>query len=473
MADPLPRAALDLASLPLVTLLGRRFAARGFPLFLIGGSVRSMLLGRDTGDLDFTTAARPEQIESLLEHMQRQGDGPDALFAVGKKFGTIGAIFGGHTVEITTFRSETYQPGSRKPEVEFGDSLRGDVSRRDFTINALAVDATSGELFDFFGGLRDLDAELVRAVGDAGSRFLEDPLRLLRAVRVATQLRFRIEPATLLAVKAHASHLTTISRERIAAELNKLLVTEKVGDALHTLCTLGLMEHILPEVLALQGMRQDEYHHKDVYEHTLQVVEGVPPQRAIRLGALLHDIAKPRTRSVDGGQVHFFGHERVGAQMARSMLTRLHYDAETIERVTRLVELHLRANAYEADWTDGAVRRFMREAGEVLEELLQLSRADVTTSRPARKAAARRRVDELQARVEAIRAHEDVALLKSPLDGNDLMTMFGRPPGPWIKKIKDPMLELVFDGALSPDDRETAAEIARRIYRELFGEADA
>ena len=436
--------------------LARAFSADSKTLYLVGGSVRDRLLGRPTHDLDYTTDARPPEIKRLLKRA-----GADSMFAVGEKFGTIGANFGSTPVEVTTYRSEQYERGSRKPSVEFGDSLVGDLSRRDFTINALAQDTCTGKLIDPFGGQLDLEARLIRAVGEAADRFADDPLRLLRAVRLAVQLGFTIESSTREAMAARAESLAEISRERVAQEMAKILVSGQAGAGIRALCDIGLMRHIVPQVLAMRGMRQDSYHHKDVFEHTLQVVDRSPATVVLRWAALLHDIAKPRTRSVEDGEVHFFGHERVGEQMARKILTGLRLDRQTIDRVATLVGMHQRANSYDDDWTDGAVRRFMREAGDALEDLLALSAADVTSRRPDRIRAAAKRVRDLEARIAEIRAREEVEKLASPLDGNELMALFDRGPGPWIRPIKDRLLAAVLDGALAPDDKEGATALAR------------
>jgi poly(A) polymerase len=436
--------------------LARAFSAGGKALYLVGGSVRDALLRRPTHDFDYTTDARPAEIKRLLKRA-----GADGIFAVGEKFGTIGATFGDTSVEVTTYRAEQYERGSRKPSVQFGDSLVGDLSRRDFTINALARDASTGELVDPFGGRRDLEARLIRAVGAAADRFADDPLRLLRAVRLAVQLGFTIESSTREAMAARADSLAEISRERVAQEMAKILVSPRAGRGIRALCDLGLMRHIVPEVLAMRGMRQDAYHHKDVFEHTLQVVDRTPATVILRWAALLHDIAKPRTRSVEDGEVHFFGHERVGEQMTRKILTGLRLDRQTIERVATLVGMHQRANSYDDDWTDGAVRRFMREAGDALEDLLALSAADVTSRRPDRIRAAAKRVHDLEARIAEIREREEVEKLSSPLDGNELMALFDRGPGPWIRSIKERLLAAVLDGALAPDDKEGAVALAR------------
>ncbi len=441
------------------------FVDAGRALHLVGGSVRDCLLGRqvETRDLDFTTDARPPSIKRLVKRA-----GADSIFTVGEKFGTIGAVFGDMLVEITTYRSERYRPHSRKPEVEFGDSLLGDLSRRDFTINAMALDVQSGELTDPFSGRADLDARLVRAVGPPTERFSEDPLRLLRAVRFAVQLEFSIELATAAAVRDQAASLADISQERVAQELGKVLVAEGASEGIRMLCDLGLMAQIIPERLEMRGMRQDETrHHKDVFEHTLSVIDRSPPRSAVRWAALLHDIAKPRTRSVEAGEIHFFGHEALGERMTRKILTRMRLDRQTIERASLLVGMHQRANAYEPDWSDGAVRRFMRESGDGLDDLIALSAADVTSRRPDRIRAAARRVAALEARVARIRAAEDVAKITSPLDGDELMTLFGRPPGPWIKPIKERLLAAVIDGEIAPDDKAGASELARRTMQGL------
>jgi len=459
----------DLIAAPPIPALAEAFSAAGHALYLVGGPVRDLLLGRRSTDLDFTTDARPDDLKRLL----RQA-GADHIFAIGEKFGTIGGIFedgdDALTVEITTYRSEEYAPGSRKPKVAFGDSLEGDLSRRDFTINAIALDVRTGELVDPFGGQADLADRRIRTVGVAEDRFAEDPLRLLRGVRLAAQLAFEIDGATKRAISSCAPSLATISRERVAQEMAKILTSRLAGLGLRLLTDLGLMAHIIPEVLAMRGMHQDaSYHHKDVYEHTLQVVDQSPPRLLVRWAALLHDIAKPRTRTIDDGIVHFFGHDHLGEKMSRMILQGLKLDRDSIERVGRLVAMHQRANAYEEDWTDGAVRRFIREADDVLEDLLDLSAADVTSKRQDRQRAADARVSALRARIEAIRAEEDVERLSSPLDGNELMALFNRPPGPWIKPVKDRLLAAVLDGALAPDDKDGATRLAREVMAEQIG----
>ena len=474
----MPLTRLQEPALEVVQALAQAFGAERRALYLVGGPVRDLLLGRQPPDLDFTTDATPDLIKRLIRRA-----GADELYAVGEKFGTIGGNFRRGApdavvqVEITTFRSEAYRPYSRKPVVEFGHSLEGDLARRDFTMNAIALNllgdgspADDPKLVDPFGGQEDLVRRIVRAVGAPSERFSEDPLRLLRAVRFAVQLHFRIAPETASAARQQSAELAWIPKERLQPELDRILLSGRPDQGIQLLCELGLMEHLIPEVLALRGMHEDAYRHKDVFEHTLRVVAGVPPDLTLRWAALLHDVAKPRTRSVENGEVHFHRHELVGKQMARKILSNLKYPRQLIDEVSELVELHLRPNSYEADWTDGAVRRLMREAGQNLERLLQLSRADVTSRLAARRLAAARRVDQLEARCAELQAQADVARLTSPLDGLELMEMFGRGPGPWIKPIKDHLTELVVEGDLSMDDKARAAEIARAL---VAAEAEA
>lgn len=448
-----------------VERLARAFSEAGRELYLVGGCVRDQLLGRPLHDLDLTTDAPPDEIKRVAQRAR-----PDALYDVGAKFGTIGLIFRlpleeeSWTLEITTFRTEQYLDGTRKPVVEFGTSLLEDVARRDFTMNAIAVDAHTGELHDPFGGQRDIDARLIRAVGVASDRFRDDPLRLLRAVRFAAQIGFEIETETLAAIRETASELQRISRERVAQELTALLVSPRPDLGVRLATDLGLMEYCIPEVLPMRGVSQRPLHHKDVFEHTLGVLRNLhDPDPLLRWAGLLHDIAKPQTKGVHDGQVHFFGHEDLGARMARRILRSLHFDNRFVERVAKLVLMHLRVNAYDRDWTDSAVRRLVREAGEELDPLVTLSRADVTSYRAERREAARMRADEFEARVRELQDQEDIQKLQSPLDGNDLMELFGRPPGPWIRPVKDYLLNLVIEGQLAQDDKESGMRLAREF----------
>lgn len=448
----------------LATRIQHAFSGRGHELYLVGGVVRDVLLRAPVADdLDFTTSAKTAESRRALGEA-----GADSLYAVGERFGTIGAMFGQVRVEVTTYRAEAYAPGSRKPSVAFGGRLEDDLARRDFTVNAMALDPSTGVLHDPFRGCDDLQARVIRAVGNARDRFAEDPLRLPRAVRFATRLDFEIEAQTTGALRDTAAALASISRERVRDELNKLLLSPAPARGIWLLCDLGLAPHAVPELLAMRGMNQEAGRYKDVFTHTLQVLDRTPPRLGLRWAALLHDVAKPRTFSLQNGQVHFFGHDRVGEKVARRILTDLHQDSALTERAARLVGLHLRANAYEPDWTDGAVRRFAREVGDdLLEDLLALSRADVTSGRAERRLAVAQAVAELEARISHLRTQADIAKLASPLDGNDLMELFARKPGPWIKPIKDHLLDLVLDGQLGMEDRAAAVPIARQLYAKL------
>lgn len=451
----------------IIMTLAEAFDAQHKQLYMVGGTVRDVLLHRgQSNDADLATDAHPNEIKRIVAPTR-----PNAVILVGERFGTVRLHYDGDIIEITTFRSERYNPESRKPEVCFGTSLEDDLLRRDFTINAMARHPLTGQIFDPFQGRQDLDAHILRAVGgEPDKRFDEDPLRLLRAIRFAAQLDFTIEPETRRSIIHQGPKLQKISRERIRDEMNKLLLSDHPAKGLDLLTELGLMEWIIPEVMQLRGVSQQPQplsrpaiHTKDVYAHVLRVVERSSPRLVTRWSALLHDIAKPRTRSVEDGKVHFFGHEDLGAYMARDILKRLHFDRDVIDRVSRIVRLHMRANAYTPEWTDGAVRRLMLDIGDDLVDLLDLSRADITSYRRDKVLLADARVTELTERCQRLKEEAKLVPLKSPLDGNELMEIFGRGPGPWLRPIKEHLLGLVIDGALAPDDKETATKIARSL----------
>jgi poly(A) polymerase len=445
--------------------LSDRFEKQGKELYLVGGSVRDRLLRRQSYDLDFATSALPSETEAILRQPWSQGANV-SIYKVGERFGTIGAVIDGRRVEITTYRGESYGE-TRKPDVEFIGSLREDLSRRDFTINAMAMSA-NGKIIDLFAGKSDLVGRYIRAVGNPAERFKEDPLRMLRAVRFACQLGFEIERGTFAAMIRAARSLEKISWERRAEEMNKILTSPRPAEGLRLLHNSFLLDHVIRELLPMIGLQQQgDYHHKDVWRHTLQVVENTEPDLTLRWAALLHDIAKPATKSVDGREVHFFGHEALGAEMASQILHRLRLGTELIDRVTKLIRMHQRINLYESDWTVGAVRRFVREAGEELPMLFALSRADITSQRESKVAARNALVRELEERVQKLREEEETEKIKSPLDGTELMELFGRPPGPWIRDIKDRLLNAVLDGEIAADDREAAVALARAVMEEV------
>ncbi len=443
------------------------FNQAGFQLFLVGGPVRDRIMGRAAHDFDYATDARPNRTKVLVHRA-----GADAVYGVGERFGTVGARFGDAQVEITTFRAESYQLDSRKPDVTFGDSLEADLARRDFTVNAIAQNARTGEIIDPFGGVRDIVARVIRAVGNPDQRFHEDPLRVLRAVRFAIQLEFDIDADTAAAIRRNARRLGAISAERIGAELQLIMMARRPDRAVVTMRDLGLLSFTIPELIPMQSTVQDERHeHKDVFAHTMRVLSAVPPIAPLRWAALLHDVGKPATKSTRRGRVRFHGHEEVGSRITGDILQRLRFDNRLTERVSHAVRLHMRTNAYDRDWTDGAVRRFIREARDNLATLIALSRADITSYRPRRVETGLARVAELDARCETLQAQHDVRALESPLDGHHLMELFDRPPGPWIKPIKQHLLDLVLDGELAPQDTEGAGRAALEFVRRAVPEA--
>ncbi len=457
-----------------VEQLAAAFAGAGYALSLVGGLVRDALLGfQPPVDLDFATDAHPEQI---LEIGQRAG--ADSTYDIGAKFGTIGLVFAGAddqtaiTVEITTYRSEHYPDESRHPEVRFGTDLVADLSRRDFTINAMAVDVLTGELIDPFDGQPDLAQAIIRAVGDPVQRFEEDPLRLLRAARFVSQLGFMIEHDTFDAMIEVAASIERISRERVYAELTRLLTGSYASHALQVLSDTGLLTLTMPELepLSLEtGERGPVHREKDLWEHTKKVVDKTPQRPVVRWAALMHDAAKPHTRGYDQhGEIHFIGHEREGAILARKVLEGIHADRATIKAVGRIVELHGRPGTYDRSWTDSAVRRLMLDAGDELNDLLDLAAADVTSARPARQQAAAQRIAGMRAHIARLETERELDQWKSPLDGDELMQLLNRPPGRWIGEVKEHLRELVLDGALEPGDKDRALAIATEL---LEGEA--
>ncbi len=434
--------------------LVRNAELAGYKMYLVGGSVRDQLMGREVSDYDLTTDAPVPAIRLILEAAE-----PDAIFALGEKFGTVSAIVNDITVEITTFRSQDELDDQSGHDAKA--KLYVDLAHRDFTVNAIARDLHTGELHDPFNGQLDVEHRLIQAVGDAEARFKEDPLRMLRAVRLAVGLQFFIERDTKEAIKRLPHLLKGVAWERIGDELDKMLLAPVPSEGIDGLDSLGLLPYTIPELLDMHEMERGAHHYKEVFPHTLKVLDRTPPDLILRWAGLLHDIAKPATYGVTDGEVHFFGHERLGAKMARAILNRLRRPVEVVEPVVQLVAEHLRIGVYDESWTDGAVRRFMRETAPVTERLFLLSRADITSQRAQRVAAALARVDALYARCEEIRAQEDVEQLHSPLDGNELMEMFGGKPGRWIGTIKDYLLGLVLDGTLSQEDKVEGERLAR------------
>lgn len=439
--------------------LSLAFAREGAELFLVGGSVRALLLGQPAPDLDLATPASPAVIRAAAERA-----GATAIYSANERFATVGLIVEGVPVEITTFRGVTGAGSTAE------SALVADLALRDFTINAMAIGlhaTAAATLIDPFEGRADLDRRTIRGVGDPRARVAEDPLRALRAARFAAELDFAIEPETSAAVVAGAPALRAVSPERVGAELSRLLVAREIVGGLHLFERLGLLRETLPELAPLVEFAAAGS--KDLWAHTRQVVGNTPPRLAVRWAALLHDIAKPRTYSAQGQEVHFFGHEAIGARQARQILTRLRLEHDLVNAVATLVEHHGRPAQYDADWTDGGVRRLMLDVGPWLDDLLDLARADVTSGRPQVRQRARARIDALQDHCRRILDEQELAKLQSPLDGLQLMALFDRPAGPWIKPLKDHLRNLVIDGQLAPGDTE-AATVAARAWMAAHGD---
>ena len=443
---------------PLQQLAGR-FTAAGHSLYLVGGWLRDAVSGRDLlgNDIDLATDARPDVIEALV------GDWAEHLWLQGKRFGTVGALRDDLRFEITTFRADVYLPESRKPEVVFGDDITTDLSRRDFTVNAMALALPQLEFVDPFGGLADLAAHRLRTPLAVDVSFLDDPLRMLRAARFVSSLGLEPDADVVDAMSRHRDRLEIVSAERIRDELSKLLVAPDPQAGLWLLVRTGLADEFLPELNAMK-LEQDPIHrHKDVLAHTIAVVANTRPELRVRLAALLHDIGKPKTRGYGPGGVTFHHHEVVGARMARERLVALRYPNDMIEDVVALVALHLRFHTYRMGWTDSAVRRYVRDAGPLLDDLNHLTRCDCTTRNQKKAAALSRRMDELEARIAELREQEELASIRPPLDGRQVMDFLGIAPSATVGQALAFLLEERLEhGPTSEDEaREKLAEWAR------------
>jgi poly(A) polymerase len=431
--------------------LAALFDDAGYRLYLVGGSVRDVFSSSEANakaDIDLTTDAVPDEIEKLVSGWA------DAVWLQGKRWGTVGLLKDGQPIEITTHRAEAYRPDSRKPDVVFGDSIEVDLSRRDFTINAMALQVGPRlELIDPYDGLVDLAAGRLRTPLDPETSFSDDPLRMLRAARFIARFGLTPDDALVAAVTAMHDRLAIVSAERIRDELGKLLVVQQPSPGLWFVVTTGLAAEFLPELPGL-ALEQDPIHrHKDVLAHTLAVVDKTSPDRLLRLSALLHDIGKPRTRDFGPSGVTFHHHEVVGARMARDRMTALRFSKDDIDTVTRLVELHLRFHTYRLGWTDRAVRRYVRDAGPLLNELNELTRCDCTTRNAAKARALGQRMDELEARIVELRAEEELDAIRPELDGRQVMDHLGLTPGPEVGKALEFLLELrLEDGPLGEDE---------------------
>lgn len=452
-----------------LTDLGERFAAAGHQIALVGGPVRDALLGRahSTPDLDFTTDAHPEAIKGLLEGWAT------AIWEVGIRFGTIGARIQGRECEITTYRTEHYDRESRKPVVEFGETLDGDLGRRDFTVNAMALRLPELTLVDLFGGAQDLENYLLRTPGLAVDSFDDDPLRIMRAARFVAQHGFRVSADVRQAMQARAERITIVSAERVCEEFMKILMATDPRTGLELLVDTGVTDWMLPELPALR-LTEDEHHrHKDVYEHSLTVLEQAialetsheptsGPDPVLRLAALLHDIGKPKTRKFENnGGVSFHHHEMVGARLAKKRMQAMRFPNDTIDGVVHLVELHLRFHGYgTGEWTDSAVRRYVRDAGEQLVQLHKLTRADSTTRNKRRAATLQQAYDGLENRINVLAQEEELEALRPDLDGAAIMRILELPPGPIVGEAYRFLMDLRLDRGPLGDELATEALLA-------------
>ena len=446
---------------PLASSLAQSFAAQGFRLALVGGPVRDALLGRLGNDLDFTTDARPEVTKKILQAWAEN------VWDTGIEFGTVAGKRGDTTVEVTTYRTESYDPESRKPEVEYGDSIEGDLSRRDFTVNSMALELTTKtpEFIDPFNGLEDLAKRVLRTPSKAENSFSDDPLRMMRAARFASQLDFEIAPDVLQAIKDMAGRISIISAERIRDEFTKMLMSKNPRTGITILVETGLAEIVLPEIPKLRLEIDEHHHHKDVYEHSITVLEQAishedrlgGPNLIIRLAALLHDIGKPKTRNlIPGGGVSFHHHEIVGARLTKSRLKALRFDGDTIEQVETLVALHLRFHGYgDGEWTDSAVRRYVRDAGDLLAHLHVLTRADCTTRNAKKAERLAKTYDALEARIAKLMEEEELSKIRPDLDGAQVMKLLDIKPSAAVGKALDYLLELRLENGPLGEERAT------------------
>ena len=455
---------------PAATDLAKQFKAAGFKLALVGGPVRDAILGRLGNDLDFTTDALPKQSEKILEKWA------DSVWDIGAAFGTVAGKKGEITVEITTYRSESYDPSSRKPDVEFGKSIEADLARRDFTINAMALELTTEQptFIDLFNGVSDLQNKLIRTPGKPEDSFTDDPLRMMRAARFMSQLNFAVDPAIINAIKNMASRLEIISAERIRDEFTKIILSLAPRIGITLLVETGLADYFLPEVPKLKLEIDEHHHHKDVYEHSLTVLEQAigleqrlgGPNLTLRLAALLHDIGKPKTKQlIPGGGVSFHHHEVVGARMCKERLKKLRFDNHLINDVAKLTFLHLRFHGYgSGEWTDSAVRRYVRDAGELLIHLHLLTRADCTTRNKKKAEGLAKTYDQLEKRIEDLMAQEELNKIRPDLTGDEIMQILGIKPSPMVGKAYEFLLELRLEHG--PQGAEKAKEELLKWWKE-------
>ena len=446
---------------PLASSLAQVFKAKGFTLALVGGPVRDAILGRLGNDLDFTTNALPQDTKKILQEWAEN------IWETGIAFGTVAGKRGDTTVEVTTYRSEQYNPDSRNPDVEYGKDILGDLSRRDFTVNSMALELTGDkpEFIDPFNGLQDLAKKILRTPGRPGDSFTDDPLRMMRAARFASQLDFEIDSEVLTSIKDLSQRIAIISAERVRDEFTKILMSPNPRRGITILVDTGLADIVIPEIPKLRLEVDEHHHHKDVYEHSITVLEQAimqedrvgGPNLIIRLAALLHDIGKPKTRSfIDGGGVSFHHHEVVGARLAKKRLHEMRFDSNTIEAVEILTALHLRFHGYgDGEWSDSAVRRYVRDAGELLTHLHVLTRADCTTRNKAKATHLSKVYDSLEARIDILMEQEELSKIRPDLDGEQVMALLNLKPSREVGAAMDFLMELRLDRGQIGEEKAT------------------
>ncbi len=453
---------------PLASSLADAYKTAGFRLALVGGSVRDAILGRLSNDLDFTTDANPQVSKKILSKWAEN------VWDTGIAFGTVVGKRGDTTVEVTTYRSEIYEADSRKPDVQYGDSLEGDLRRRDFTVNAMALELTQGApvFVDPYNGLKDLGNRILRTPNKAEQSFSDDPLRMMRAARFASQLNFDVAEDVLQAMREMAGRISIISAERVRDEFMKMLMSDNPRTGISMLVDVGLADIVLPEIPKLKLEIDEHHHHKDVYEHSLTVLEQAialearlgGPNLVIRLAALLHDVGKPKTRShIQGGGVSFHHHEVVGARLAKERLKKLRFDGDTVEQVATLIALHLRFHGYgQGEWTDSAVRRYVRDAGDLLPHLHVLTRADCTTRNKRKAEALAATYQSLEDRIAELMQQEELSKIRPDLDGEQVMSLLNIKPSAAVGKALDFLLELRLENG--PLGEERAMEALKKWW---------
>ena len=444
---------------PFLKEVSTSYQDAGFEIYLVGGAVRDGILGIETNDFDFTTNASPEDSLGLLKKKGYK------TTEIGKAFGTIETTIEKCSIHITTYREDTYGKDSRKPEVQTSNSLDTDLSRRDFTINALAYDMNKNEIIDPYSGLKDLSEGIIRTPDSPDISFSDDPLRMLRACRFISTHGFTPNNDVFEAITKNLERIEIVSTERIRDELTKLLTGKNPSLGIKAFVESGLSQLIMPELDELKIEVDPNHHHKDVYEHTMVVVDRVSPTLISRMSALLHDIGKPKTKGIENGKVHFRHHEVVGAKMSKQIMKRLKYDKRTTSDVALLVENHLRPHTFKMGWTDSAVRRYIIDAGDLMSELNELVRADITTKNKEKYEEINKYLDEMEVRIKEVTEKEELSKLRPPISGDEIMEMFNLEPGPVVGKIMKALYEQrINDGEVS---KEEATKLAEEVYKKL------